>query len=132
MGGDLYEIVPTEPYTAADLNWHDSTSRTTKEQDDKSVRPEIAGDLPDLSPYGTIYVGFPIWWGEEPRILDTFVESCDFTGKTLIPFCTSSSSGIGNSGKNMEKLSGGVWLDGRRFGVNAGVEELRTWADGLK
>ena len=87
----------------------------------------------DLDGYTTIYVGFPIWWGEEPRILDTFVESYSFSGKTMIPFCTSSSSGIGSSGRNMEKLtSGATWLDGRRFGGSVSVDELRAWADGLQ
>ena len=133
VGADLYEIVPAEPYSDADLNWHDSSSRTTKEQDDKSVRPGIAGDALDLSGYTTIYVGFPIWWGEEPRIMDTFVESYDFTDKTMIPFCTSSSSGIGSSGKNMEKLTeGATWLEGKRFGGGVSEDELRAWADGLQ
>ena len=133
VGADLYEIVPAEPYSDADLNWHDSSSRTTKEQDDKSVRPGIAGDALDLSGYTTIYVGFPIWWGEEPRIMDTFVESYDFSGKTVIPFCTSGGSGIGSSGKNMEKLtSGATWLDGARFSGSVQEDELRAWADGLQ
>ena len=133
VGGDLYEIVPAEPYSDADLNWNDRESRSTREQNDKSVRPGIASETLDLSGYATIYVGFPIWWGEEPRILDTFVESYDFSGKTMIPFCTSSSSGIGSSGRNMEKLtSGATWLDGRRFGGSVSVDELRAWADGLQ
>lgn len=133
VGADLYEIVPAEPYSDADLNWHDKTSRTTTEQNDKSVRPGIASEALDLSGYATIYVGFPIWWGEEPRILDTFVESYDFSGKTMIPFCTSGGSGIGSSGKNLEKLtSGATWLDGKRFGGGAGEDELRAWADGLR
>lgn len=80
-GADIYEIVPTEPYTEADLNWHDSDSRTTHEQDDKSVRPGISGDKLSLDGYTTVYIGYPIWWGEEPRIMDTFVESYDFSGK---------------------------------------------------
>ena len=133
VGGDLYEIVPAEPYSDADLNWNDRESRSTKEQNDKSARPGIASETLDLSGYATIYVGFPIWWGEEPRILDTFVESYDFSGKTMIPFCTSSSSGIGSSGRNMEKLtSGATWLDGKRFGGSVSGDELRAWADGLK
>ena len=133
VGADLYEIVPAEPYTDADLNWNDENSRSTKEQNDKSVRPGIAGETLDLSGYATIYVGFPIWWGEEPRIMDTFAESYDFSGKTVIPFCTSGGSGIGSSGKNMEKLtSGATWLDGKRFGGSVGEDELRAWADGLQ
>ena len=133
VGGDLYEIVPAEPYSDADLDWNDKNSRSTKEQNDKSARPGIASETLDLSGYATIYVGFPIWWGEEPRILDTFVESYDFSGKTMIPFCTSSSSGIGSSDRNMEQLtSGATWLDGKRFGGSVSGDELRAWADGLK
>ena len=133
VGGDLYEIVPAEPYSDADLNWNDRESRSTREQNDKSVRPGIASETVDLSGYATIYVGFPIWWGEEPRIMDTFVESYDFSGKTVIPFCTSSSSGIGSSGRNLEQLtSGATWLDGARFGGSVSEDELRAWADGLK
>ncbi len=133
VGGDLYEIVPAELYSDADLNWNDKNSRSTKEQDDKSARPGIASETLDLSGYATIYVGYPIWWGEEPRILDTFVESYDFTGKTVIPFCTSGGSGIGSSGKNMERLtSGATWLDGSRFSGSVSEDELRAWADGLQ
>ena len=133
VGGDLYEIVPAEPYSDADLNWNDRESRSTREQNDKSVRPGIASETLDLSGYATIYVGYPIWWGEEPRILDTFMESYDFSGKTMIPFCTSGGSGIGSSGKNMERLtSGATWLDGSRFSGSVSEEELRAWADGLQ
>ena len=132
-GGDLYEIQAANPYTDADLNWHDSKSRTSVEQNDKSVRPEIAGEPISLDGYTTIYVGFPIWWGEEPRILDTFVESYDFTGITMIPFCTSSSSGLGRSGKNLEEhAQSGVWLDGKRFAGGVSEKELRAWIEGLK
>jgi flavodoxin len=131
-GADLYEIVPAEPYSDADLNWNDSKSRTTKEQNDKTVRPEIAGEKVDLSAYRTVYIGFPIWWGEEPRIMDTFAESYEFDGITLVPFCTSSSSGIGRSGKNMEALSGsGTWLEGRRFAGSVSEADLQAWIDGL-
>ena len=133
VGGDLYEIVPAEPYSDADLNWNDRESRSTREQNDKSARPGIASEALDLGGYATIYVGYPIWWGEEPRILDTFVESYDFSGKTMIPFCTSGGSGIGSSGRNMEQLtSGAIWLDGSRFGGGVSEDELRAWADGLQ
>ena len=133
VGGDLYEIVPAEPYSDADLNWNDRESRSTREQNDKSARPGIASETLDLSGYATVYVGYPIWWGEEPRIMDTFVESYDFSGKTMIPFCTSSSSGIGSSGRNMEQLtSGATWLDGSRFSGGVSEDELRAWADGLQ
>ncbi len=132
-GADIYEIKAAQEYTEADLDWNDSDSRTTHEQNDKSVRPEIGSDPVSLEGYSTIYIGFPIWWGEEPRIMDTFVESYDFDGKTMIPFCTSSSSGIGMSGKNLEANAGsGNWLDGERFGGGVSEEELQAWIDELK
>ena len=132
-GADIYEIVPAEPYTAEDLNYNDKTTRATREQNDKSVRPQIVGEPLSLDSYATIYVGYPIWWGEEPRILDTFAESYDFSGKTMIPFCTSGGSGIGSSGKNLEKLTGGAtWLDGKRFSGSVSEADLQAWADGLK
>ena len=80
-GADLYEIVPVDIYTDEDLDWHDKNSRTTKEQNDPSARPEIAGEMKDISDYDTVFIGYPIWWGEEPRIMDTFAESCDLEGK---------------------------------------------------
>ena len=130
---DLYEIVPAEPYSDADLNWHDSESRTTIEQNDDSVRPAIASETIDLAGYERIYVGYPIWWGEEPRILDTFVESYDFGTITMIPFCTSASSGIGRSGKNLaENANGGSWLDGKRFSGSVSTSDLANWINGLK
>ena len=131
-GGDLYEIEAAQPYTEEDRNWHDDNSRTTHEQNDPSFRPEIGSELPSLEGYDTVYLGFPIWWGQEPRILDTFVESCDFDGITVIPFCTSGSSGIGNSGKNLEANAGsGTWLSGERFGGGVSEDELRAWIGSL-
>ena len=131
-GGDLYEIEAAQPYTEEDRNWHDDNSRTTHEQNDPSFRPEIGSELPPLEGYDTVYLGFPIWWGQEPRILDTFVESCDFDGITVIPFCTSGSSGIGNSGKNLEANAGsGTWLSGERFEGGVSEEELRHWIEKL-
>ena len=129
---DLYEIRAAQEYTDADLNWHDSNSRSTLEQNDKSARPEIGSDPISLAGYAKIYVGFPIWWGEEPRIMDTFAESYDFTGMTVIPFCTSGSSGIGRSGQNLADAAGsGSWLDGQRFGGGVSEESLRSWIEGL-
>ena len=131
-GGDLYEILAAEPYTSDDLNYNDSSSRSTKEQNDKNVRPEIGSEDISLEGYTTIYLGFPIWWGEEPRILDTFVEKYSFDGITLIPFCTSGGSGIGRSGPNMEALAGtGTWLDGQRFDGNVSEADLQSWIEGL-
>ena len=132
-GADLYEIKAAQEYTAEDLDWNDSDSRTTHEQNDPSVRPEIGSDPVSLEGYSTIYIGFPIWWGEEPRIMDTFVESYDFDGKTMIPFCTSGGSGIGMSGKNLESNAGsGNWLDGDRLNGSASEEEIQAWIDGLQ
>ncbi len=131
--GDLYEIKALEEYTDEDLNWNDSNSRSTKEQDDPSARPAIGSDPVSLDGYTTIYIGYPIWWGEEPRIMDTFIEGYDFTGITMIPFCTSASSGIGRSGTNLEENAGsGNWLEGARFGADVTSEELESWISGLQ
>ena len=132
-GADLYEIKAAQEYTEADLDWNDSDSRTTHEQNDPSVRPEIGSDPVSLDGYTTIYIGYPIWWGEEPRIMDTFVENYDFDGITMIPFCTSGSSGIGSSGQNLADNAGsGNWLEGARFGGGASEDEIRTWIEGLQ
>ena len=127
-GGDLYEITAAEPYSDADLDWHDNSSRTTKEQNDKSVRPEIANDTVNLDGYDTVFIGYPIWWGEEPRIMDTFVEAHSFDGKTVIPFCTSGGSGIGRSGKNLEELAkSGNWKNGDRLNANISDSDLQEF-----
>ena len=132
-GADLFEIIPEEPYTEDDLNYGDKSSRTSIEQNDKSVRPMIRSDTIDISGYSAIYIGYPIWWGEEPRIMDAFVENYDFTGITVIPFCTSGSSSIGKSESNLEGLAGtGTWLEGKRFSGSTTESELQTWIDGLK
>lgn len=128
-GADTYEILAAQPYTEADLNWNDKTSRTTTEQNDKSVRPEIGSEKISLDGYTTIYVGYPIWWGEEPRIMDTFAESYDFSGKTMIPFCTSGGSGIGSSGKNLAERAGtGNWIEGDRLSADT---DIAAWIKGL-
>ena len=93
-GADLYEIRPAQPYTAADLNWHDNQSRSSVEMKNPACRPAIAGGAPDLTAYDTVFVGFPIWWGIEPRAVDTFLESCDFSGKAMVPFATSGGSAM--------------------------------------
>ena len=130
---DIYEIRAAVEYTEADLNWNDSDSRTTHEQDDPSVRPEIGSDPVSVEGYSTIYIGYPIWWGEEPRIMDTFVESLSFDGIRMIPFCTSGSSGMGRSGKNLAENAGsGDWQDGKRFGAGASEDEIRSWIDSMK
>ena len=132
-GADIYEIKAAQEYTSDDLNYNDSETRATVEQKDPTVRPEIGSDPVSLDGYTTVYIGYPIWWGEEPRIMDTFVESCNFDGKTVIPFCTSGSSSIGNSGKNLAANAGsGNWLDGQRFSGSTTEDELRGWIEGLQ
>ena len=132
-GADIYEIRAAQEYSDADLDWNDPDSRSTLEQNDPSVRPEIGSEAISLDGYSTIYIGYPIWWGEEPRIMDTFVESYSFDGITMIPFCTSGSSGIGMSGKNLaDNAKSGQWLDGNRFGAGASEEEIASWINGLQ
>ena len=127
---DTYEILAAQPYTEADLNWNDQNSRTTLEQNDKSVRPAIGSDDVKLDSYSTVFIGYPIWWGEEPRIMDTFVESHDFNGKTVVPFCTSGGSGIGSSGSNLAANAGsGNWLEGERLSSSS---DIAGWISGLQ
>lgn len=131
-GGDLQEIVPEDPYTDEDLDYNDDDSRSTREQNDPDVRPAITGAVENWDACSTVYVGYPIWWGEEPRILDTFAETYDFSGKTVIPFCTSGGSGIGSSGSNLEKLAGsGTWLAGERLSADSSEKEISDWVEGL-
>lgn len=132
-GGDLYEIQAAQPYTEADLDYNDKSSRANKEQNDKDARPEIGSEAISLEGYATVFLGFPIWWGEEPRIRDAFVEACSFDGITVVPFCTSGSSGIGSSDPNLEALAGnGTWLERKRFSGNVSEAELQTWIAGLR
>ena len=130
-GADIYEIIPSEPYTDEDRDYNDPNSRTSKEMNDPNARPSIANDI-DLDGYKTVYLGYPIWWGDAPRIMSTFVEAHSFDGKTVIPFCTSGSSSIGNSGKNLETQAGsGNWLEGKRFAGGVYENELKEWISGL-
>ena len=132
-GGDLYEIVPVQPYTDEDLDHNNNKSRTTVEQNNKSARPKIAGNADHWDSYSTVYLGYPIWWGEEPRILDTFVENNKFDGKTVIPFCTSGGSGIGQSEENLKSKAGsGTWLQGERFSGSTSKQDIKSWVSGLK
>ena len=131
-GADTHEIVAAQEYTSADLDWHDPNSRTSIEQNDPNSRPEISSEPISLDGYDTIYIGYPIWWGVSPRIMETFVEGYNFDGKTVIPFCTSGSSGIGNSSKNLAELAGtGMWLDGKRFGSGDSESEIQDWLNTL-
>ena len=124
LDADVYEIVPEQPYTSDDLNYNDDNSRSTKEMEDSSSRPAISGGIENMEQYDRIVLGYPIWWGEAPKILATFVESYDFSGKTVIPFCTSGGSEIGSSAKNLKSLAGsGTWLEGKRLSSGASGEE---------
>lgn len=132
-GGDLYEIVPEEPYTSDDLNYSDNNSRSTMEQNDENARPVISGSLEDISQYDVIFLGYPIWWGEAPRIIYTFMESYDFAGKTIVPFCTSGGSGIGSSAQNLHELAASDinWLDGEQLDSGISHNEMVSWVNGL-
>ena len=132
-GADLYEIVPANPYSDADLNWHDNNSRTTKEMDDPNVRPEIGSSDISLDQYKTIYLGYPIWWGDAPRIMATFVEKYNFDGKKVIPFCTSGGSGIGRSGSNLGTLAGsGSFANGERLNSSADTNNIQNFINNNK
>lgn len=130
---DLYEIVPEFPYTDADLNYGNSSSRTTREQNDPSARPAISGEVEDMADYDIVFLGYPIWHGQAPRIISTFLERYDFSGKTIVPFCTSHSSGIGSSDTTLHSLASDAdWLSGRRFGAGAAASEVRAWVEELQ
>ena len=132
LGADLYEIVPEDPYTDADLDYNDDNSRSTIEMNDSSARPAISGSVENWQQYDTVLIGYPIWWGEAPRILDTFAESYDFSGKTIVPFCTSGGSGIGSSAENLEALTKGAnWLSGERLDGDSSRDEIAAWINGL-
>ena len=131
-GADLFEIVPEQLYTKADLNWMDKKSRSSIEMKDRAARPAIASRVEDMAQYDTVFVGFPVWWYREPSIIDTFMEMYDFTGMKVIPFCTSGSSGIGDSAKNMQELAPGAKvLEGRRLKAKVKEEELKEWVNEL-
>ena len=125
---DLFEIAAAVPYTKADLNWMDKRSRSTLEMNDRTCRPAMAR-TPDLEPYDVIFVGFPIWWYREPSIIDTLMESYDFSGKTVVPFATSGGSGLGDSARNLQALAPGAKVaEGKRFPARTSEAELKTWA----
>lgn len=131
LGADLYEIVPEEPYTEADLAYY-TGARADREQEDPSVRPAISGSVENMEQYDTVLIGYPIWHGQAPRIISTFLESYDFTGRTIVPFCTSHSSGIGSSAEELHPLCpNAVWLGGERFSGEASESELEAWLNGI-
>ena len=130
IGADIFEIVPEQIYTDADLNWQDQNSRSSVEMKDRSCRPAIASKVENMAQYDVVFVGFPVWWYREPSIIDTFVEAYDFAGKTIVPFATSGSSGIGESGKNIGELAKDAHAyAGKRFDANASTDELKAWAE---
>lgn len=142
LKADLYEITPQAPYTAADLNYN--TGRAKTEQNDPSARPAIAGSVENMGQYDVIFLGYPIWFGQAPKIISTFLESHDLSGKTIVPFCTSVNSGIGSSATNIHSLaSGATWLEGQRFigsgarldgqrvGGSASRAEVESWVRSL-
>ncbi|MDO5564489.1 MAG: flavodoxin [Eubacteriales bacterium] len=133
LNADLFEIVPREAYTSADLNYSNNNSRSSKEMNNASSRPEIANKISNISQYDTIYIGYPIWWGEAPRIMNTFVESYSFTNKTIIPFCTSGSSGIGSSATRLfESIKDIKLISGKRFSGRETDEEVMNWLNTSK
>ncbi len=132
LGADLYEITPEQPYTSADLDYGNSKSRSSVEMNDPSACPAISGSVENMEQYDVVLVGYPIWWGDAPRIMSTFIESYDFSGKTLVAFCTSASSGFGNSDSTLRSAaSGAVWLKGQRFSAGADASDVMKWANGL-
>ena len=132
LDADLYEIVPEQPYTDADLNYNDNNSRSTIEMNDPSSRPAISGSVENMEQYDIVFIGYPIWWGDAPRIVSTFMENYDFSGKTIVPFCTSGGSGVGSSASNLEELtSGATWLDGRRLNGSDSQDTVMEWVNSL-
>ena len=149
LGADLFEVVPKDDYTSADLNWTNKNSRVCREHDAifgskangtatvsdlKKVPVALKDNAPDLSKYGTVFIGAPIWWGIAAWPINAFVEGADFNGKTVVPFCTSMSSGLGRCGELLHELAGtsnGNWLTGKRFGTRASDSEVRGWVDSL-
>ena len=129
---DLYRITPAQPYSSRDLNWNNSSSRSSVEMGNDSARPALAQVAPDLSPYDVVFVGFPIWWYVEPRIVDTFLESCDLSGKAVVPFATSGSSGITRAASRMRDIVPQARvLDGRMMNDRPSTSELEAWIRGL-
>ena len=132
INADLYEIAPEVPYTKADLNWMDKKSRGSVEMNDRSSRPAIGTIVENMDQYDTVFVGFPIWWYREPSIIDTFMESYDFTGKTVVLFATSGGSGLGDSYKNLQALAPGAKvINGEKFPGSVSEDKLRAWAEGI-
>ena len=133
-GADIYEIKPLKPYTSADLNWHDNNSRSSVEMNDSKSRPEIVADNFSVDNYDIIYLGFPIWWGTAPKVVHTFLEKYDFSGKKIIIFATSGSSGLGDTANNLKSSvsTSTKIIEGKVLNGNPSVNELKQWVEGLK
>lgn len=132
-GADLYEIVAEEPYTDEDIAYQDSGCRANAEQNDDACRPAISGEVVNMQDYDVVFIAFPIWWGKEPRIIDTFMESYDFSGKTMIPFCTSGGSGISTAESDLHTMTDDTvqWLIGSRFAAGTSKDAIQDWIDSL-
>ncbi len=129
---DLFEIVPEQPYTSADLNWQDKNSRSSREMNDPASRPAISSAVANMDQYDVVFVGFPIWWYVAPTIIQTFLETYDLAGKTVVPFATSGSSGMGRTSKVLApSCKGAKVLEGKRFSANTSASQLKKWVDDL-
>ena len=132
LDADLYEVVPQEPYTDADLDYNTDGCRANREQNDDSARPAISGSVEDMDGYDVVFIGYPIWWGQAPKIVYTFLESYDLSSKTIVPFCTSGSSGIDGSLGGLQALAPDAdWLTGQRFSASASAADVQSWVDSL-
>lgn len=130
-GSEIIEIIPADEYTSADLNYSDDDCRANQEQNDDSARPEIANEI-DVDSYDTIYLGFPIWWGDVPKIILTFLDTYDLSGKTVIPFCTSGGSGISTSMNTLRNYNQNInWIDGEQFSSGASKNAIESWINSL-
>lgn len=132
IGADTFAITPQEPYTASDLDYNDSSSRTSQERSSGAAVPLVQVTPDGFDGYNTVFVGYPIWWGEASWVVNGFVQGNDFTGKTVVPFCTSASSGLGRSGELLAEMAGtGAWREGARFAAGGPTAEVAAWVDGL-
>ena len=130
---DLFQITPETPYTAADLDWKDEQSRSTLEMKDPGCRPAVTGKVENMAGYDVVFLGFPIWWGRDPSVVDTFLNAYDFSGKKIVPFCTSGGSGIDDAAKRIRELAGTAAAveEGKRMGGTVSEEDLEMWTAGL-
>ena len=131
-GADLFQICPEVPYSAADLDWTNKQSRSTLEMQDLNCRPAICGQVQNMEQYDIVFVGFPIWWGREPSVVDTFLTAYDFKTKCIIPFCTSGGSEMGSTAQRISGLTGAKVNEGKRLGGSVSEEDLKLWTDGVE